>query len=277
MLKLIYDDGIDTALKIRHFPAGELSCEAPEGNPVAVEWHYESDEEIFQLYCLKRHYPSLRSLFVPYLPHARMDRVKKDSDIFTLKYFSELINMMEWDNVIVMDVHSNVSEALIENISNLDVGAYIAEAGMEISRMRGYDEAPFASGKLHLVFPDEGAAKRYIPMMMQEVHYSYGHKMRTWGTNEITKYEIMSSEDLAGKDVLIIDDICSKGGTIYNCAKALKEKGVDKIYVYVTHLENNVWNGKLPDGGLIENIFTTDSIYRDIQGKGNWIRFINTI
>ena len=120
MLKLIYDDGIDTALKIRHFPAGELSCEAPGGNPVAVEWHYESDEEIFQLYCLKRHYPSLRSLFVPYLPHARMDRVKKDSDIFTLKYLKNVD--YEFSN---LDFIRDTKDSSLENIlidvkTNLD-------------------------------------------------------------------------------------------------------------------------------------------------------------
>ena len=272
MLKLLYDSGPDVYLNVRHFPAGELSCEAPGGEPNAVEWHYENDEEIFQLYCLKRHYPSLRALFVPYLPHARMDRVKKGSDIFTLKYFAEIINSMNWQSVIVTDVHSNVSMALIENIRNLDVSFYISKAAMEIGRLRGY-EAPLSSGKLHLVFPDEGAVKRYMPTMSNtEAHFSYGHKMRTWGTNEITKYEILGSEDLTGKDILIIDDICSKGGTIYNCAKALKDMGVANIYVYVTHLEQNVWNGKLPESGLIEKIFTTDSIYND---EGNWVRLVN--
>lgn len=71
-------------------------------------------------------------------------------------------------------------------------------------------------------------------------------------------------DQIKDRDVLIIDDICSKGGTFYHSAKKLKELGANKIYLYVSHCENTIYSGELlKDNGLIEKIFTTDSILTD--------------
>ena len=71
----------------------------------------------------------------------------------------------------------------------------------------------------------------------------------------------MNKEVVNGKDVLIIDDICSRGGTFYHSAKALKEAGAKNIYLYVTHCENTILEGELLTSGLIEKVYTTNSIF----------------
>ena len=60
---------------------------------------------------------------------------------------------------------------------------------------------------------------------------------------------------------LIVDDICSKGGTFYHSAKKLKELGAKNIYLYITHCENSILEGELINSDLITKIYTTDSIY----------------
>ena len=65
---------------------------------------------------------------------------------------------------------------------------------------------------------------------------------------------------IKGKNILIIDDICSKGGTFYYAAKELKEAGAANIYLYVTHCENTIHEGELLNSDLIKHIYTTDSI-----------------
>ena len=88
-------------------------------------------------------------------------------------------------------------------------------------------------------------------------------KNRDWKTGQIKSLSVLGeTDDIAGKDVLIIDDICSKGGTFYHSAKALKDLGVNDIYLYVSHLENAVHEGDMIKSGLIKQIFTTNSIYR---------------
>ena len=62
------------------------------------------------------------------------------------------------------------------------------------------------------------------------------------------------------KKILIVDDICSYGGTFLQAAKALKKKGVENIDLYVTHCERSVYKGEMLYSGLIDNIYTTNSI-----------------
>jgi ribose-phosphate pyrophosphokinase len=91
--------------------------------------------------------------------------------------------------------------------------------------------------------------------------YAFGIKKRDWNTGKILGLELMNKEVVNGKDVLIIDDICSRGGTFYHSAKALKEAGAKNIYLYVTHCENTILDGDLLTSGLIEKVYTTNSIF----------------
>ena len=69
------------------------------------------------------------------------------------------------------------------------------------------------------------------------------------------------ADKVAGKDILIVDDICSKGGTFFYTAKALKDAGANRIFLYVTHCENTVLDGEMIKSGLIDKIYTTNSIF----------------
>ena len=68
-------------------------------------------------------------------------------------------------------------------------------------------------------------------------------------------------------NILIIDDICSKGGTFYHSAKRLKEAGAANIYLYITHCENTIHEGELLNSDLIKHIYTTDSILTKTHEK----------
>ena len=56
---------------------------------------------------------------------------------------------------------------------------------------------------------------------------------------------ITDGYDVTGKRVLIVDDLCSAGGTFYYTAQKLREAGAIKVDLVVTHMENNVLNGKI--------------------------------
>ena len=63
--------------------------------------------------------------------------------------------------------------------------------------------------------------------------------------------------------MLIVDDICSRGGTFYHSAQKLKEAGASDIFLYITHCENTILEGELIKSGLVKKIFTTDSIFTE--------------
>ena len=220
---------------------------------IKVEWLYENDAELFSLICVKRHLDRNFTnphvvLIMPYIPHARMDRVKSDEDVFTLKYFCEVINSLHFDTVWVRDAHSNVSLALLDNVIDEGVIHYVREAINQ-------------SGAEALFFPDEGAMKRYADLF-KDMPYAFGMKKRDWKTGQIQGLDLVNPENIVDKKVLIVDDICSRGGTFYHSAKALHKAGAAEVNLYITHCESTIHEGDLREKGLINQIYTTDSILR---------------
>lgn len=227
----------------------DLSFMGMGSMPKRITWHYENDAELFTIICLRKHFANKEMILeMPYCPHARMDRVKNNNELFTLKHFAEVINSLDFSEVKVYDPHSNVCAALINNIN-------------VISPYKEVQKALESIGSTNLVafYPDEGAMKRGTDYLSGA--YSFGIKKRDWNTGKILGFELMNKEVINGRDVLIIDDICSRGGTFYHSAKALKEAGANKIYLYVTHCENTILEGDLLTSGLVEKVYTTNSIF----------------
>jgi ribose-phosphate pyrophosphokinase len=233
-----------------------------------IKWNYENDRELVALVYLANHLRASgvtkMELVMPYIPNARQDRVKRAEDIFTLKYFAQMINSLGFDKVRVLDPHSNVSAALIDNLEVKTPYLYITEAFSRIVILEknaySIDDMEQIYRDLVLFYPDEGAMKRYSEEKNLVAPYSFGIKKRDWKTGEILGLDVMNGEIVKDKTVLIIDDICSKGGTFYHSAKALKELGAKNVYLYVTHCENSILNGDLIKSGLIKKVFTSDSL-----------------
>ena len=239
-----------------HFPDGSLLLKESVGYDISlrsahIDWFFENNEELVTLIYLTKHLRDRGieniNLCMPYIPNARQDRTKYAEDVFTLKYFADIINYLNFNSVTVLDPHSSVSEALINNI-DIDFGRdWIAEA------------ISLCSPDM-LFFPDEGAMKRYSGMAEKE--YAFGIKRRDWKTGKIEGLDVAGCVDnIKDSKILIVDDICSKGGTFYHSAKKLKELGAKEIYLYVTHCENTILEGDLLTSGLIEKVYTTNSIF----------------
>ena len=239
-------------IEANQFPDHTLLVKAPtlrgHGERVHISWYYENDAELFTLICLRKHYSQAEAiLWMRYCPHARMDRVKDTRDVFTLKYFAEIINDLNFIQVNILDPHSSVCTALINNVRVLSPEYYIANA------MKNCQPDL-------LFYPDEGAMKRYSGIAEKE--YAFGIKRRDWATGKIEGLDVAGCIDkIKDSKILIIDDICSRGGTFYHSAKKLKELGAKEIYLYITHCENTILEGELLTSGLIEKVYTTNSIF----------------
>lgn len=263
----------DEVIEIGSFPDGTVLTKYTPTNAefgyeeAHISWLYENDREFLCLMYLVKH---LRShgikyiyLYMPYIPNARQDRVKNSEDVFTLKYFAELLNSLDLTRVEVLDPHSSVSEALINNIEVIPATQYIMNTLVKLSAVGVKDLIAF--------YPDSGAMSRYSGLV--NLPYAFGIKRRDWETGKIEGLDVVADHDdddvnpIAGKDILIVDDICSRGGTFYHSAKKLKELGAKDIYLYVSHCENTILEGELLDGDLIKKVFTTDSIFTKSHEK----------
>lgn len=239
---------------INHFPDGTILMKENVvlGQKAEIIWRFENNEELVVLYYLVRHLQNkgITDIFLklPYIPNARQDRVKQQEDVFTLKYFSMMINELNFKSVTVLDPHSYVSEALIDHICIETPGKYVEKVLEQIGN------------EVLFFYPDEGAMKRYSAMFNKP--YVFGIKKRDWETGEILGLSVSGQTELI-KDstILIVDDICSRGGTFYYSAKALKDLGAKDIYLYVSHCENTVLEGEVIKSDFIKRIYTTNSIF----------------
>lgn len=264
-------------VEISSFPDGTiLMKQGDDGKTRAnIEWYYENDRELVALIYLTKHLRRLNyeciDLYMPYIPNARQDRVKNRNDIFTLKYFAEILNSLNFNTVTVFDPHSTVSEALINNISVFTPKSYIHDVIRKLD-VRTYEKesclsfTPEKIYSLTMFYPDEGAMKRYAGMV--NLPYAFGIKKRNWETGQIEGLDVAGAVDeICGRDILIVDDICSKGGTFYHSAKKLKELGANNIYLYISHCENTILEGELLKGDLIKKVYTTNSIFTKSHEK----------
>jgi ribose-phosphate pyrophosphokinase len=236
---------------------------AVDEDEVVLTWLYESGEEMLLLF-ITRHVREKYgvkniTLYMPYIPHARMDRVKKKDEVFTLKYFCEFINSLCFDRVVVRDAHSSVSLALLNNVVLEPIGNTIKKLATSLLDIR----------KDIVFYPDEGSSKRYSGTI--EFPYAFGVKKRDWNTGKIKSLDVQGDVPAPPFHALIIDDISSYGGTFLHSARKLKELGADKVYLYVTHCENTILKGELINSGLLERIYTTKSIYTEEHPLINYI------
>ena len=219
-----------------------------------IGWFFENIEELFILQCLCGELKCGENvLYLPYIPNARQDRAETETSVCTLKYFAEVINSLNFKEVYALTPHSRASFDYIDNLKEIEF-TKILDSAIEI--IKQYNE-------IHILFlPDKGAKTQFEPKLHKyDLPILYGEKHRDFSTGKITKYSI--DGDVEGKNILIIDDICSYGGTFLKASKLLKELGAKDISMFVSHCENSILKGSLMECWNIKTIVTTNSLLKE--------------
>lgn len=191
-----------------------------------ILWNFESEAEVFHLMQLRKLVPkdAICDLDVPYLPYARQDKEINNNFCFALRVFGDILNNLNFNRIRTIDVHSFTAKCVIENLYSKTPYLQIKNAFVET-----YSEV--------ICYPDEGAADRYREFMSRNRIFSvFGTKKRDNLTGEL-KFSSISehSAEIAGKNILIVDDMCDGGATFIALAKLLEELEVNEINLYVSH------------------------------------------
>lgn len=241
------------------FPNGESNLNfntVKFGAYSVIKLKFETDQDLFNLFVLKKYIDDVMpknsiELYILYMPYSRMDR-RNQFYTFNLKYVCEFINALNFAHITTFDAHSEVTPALLNRCTDITsmttlMAVFQKEVGMD---------------NTVIFYPDAGAQKRYggsfaYPSLI-------GIKSRDFGSGAIKSYEV-HGELPKGSNVLIIDDLCSRGGTFISAAKAIKELGANDIYLMVGHCEETILRGDILWGGeqLIKKVYTTNSIFPD--------------
>ncbi|BCZ46513.1 hypothetical protein psyc5s11_25800 [Clostridium gelidum] len=248
----------DEKVNVTKFPNGEslissenLKIEYSAVNTIKLK--FENDEDITHLIFLKGHLDELRvkcSLEIAYMPYSRMDRTE-GMTVFTLKHLCKLINSLDFEEVSIYEPHSDVCVALLDRVKVIDMSKILTEQLLQNINSNEED--------LYLVYPDAGAAKRYGKQIKYEKVLT-ASKERDFKTGYIKKLDIIGTTQSTEFKAIIVDDLCSKGGTFILTASKLKEMGATEIYLVVTHCEDTIYSGDILKTDLIKKVYTTNSI-----------------
>lgn len=190
--------------------------------------------------------------FIPYFPAARQDRVMIPGEPLSVKVYADIINSLNLEKIQVFDPHSEVTPALLNNcevITNYDfIQKVIKNIGSEVL----------------LISPDGGALKKIykVSEYLGGIEVIECSKSRDVKTGKLSGFKVYS-EDLQGKDCLIVDDICDGGGTFIGLAEELKNKNAGNLYLAISH---GIFNKGFESLSVFKKIFTTNS-FKDIENE----------
>jgi ribose-phosphate pyrophosphokinase len=199
-------------------------------------------------------------LYVPYFIGARSDRKFVYGGVNYIKnVIAPIINSQNFDSVTVLDPHSDVLEACINNFNKINNFNLVKFALTDIDNKNG------AQDRICLVSPDAGAYKKIFDVA---AHFNIDNlitatKVRDIKTGKIIHTEVPNIDESKNLNYVIVDDICDGGRTFIEIAKAIKEKDENaKIYLIVTH---GIFSNSFYElSKLFEKVYSTNS-YSDID------------
>lgn len=203
-------------------------------------------------------------LFIPCMFGQRSDRRFSEFQSFDLKLITDIINECGFGRIEILDPHSDVTLALIENSEKISSFEYVEKA---IKHYHDWNAAHH-NGSVDpiLVSPDAGAFKKV---------FEYGEKLglEVVGANKFRdkegKVTLKFIGDVKDKVCFIVDDLCDGGYTFITLAKALKEQGAREVYLYVTHGIFSKGFTELTEN--IRHIYTTNSVKDlDLENRGTF-------
>jgi len=222
--------------EIKRFPDGEKYVRITgdvNGKTVAViqSFYHQPDEFLIEYFLMVDTLKDLGAKrvlgVVPYFAYARQDERFKPGEAVSFKIVTKLIEEVGTDEIYTVDTHLHRVEQLSEifripahNLTAVPLLAQYIKKNFELTN-------PIVIG------PDE-EAEQWAKVAAKELEAEYDvlEKERL-GPSEV---RIKTRElDVKNRDIVIVDDIISTGGTMVEAIKMLKEHGAKNIIAACTH------------------------------------------
>lgn len=215
-------------VEIKRFPDGEKYVRVlGNGDEATVvsSTFYPQDEKIVELLLLgdalsEKGFGKLK-LVVPYFAYSRQDRVTKDGEPISVRAVMRALGIY-YDELYIFDIHNPETLRFFPGKAvNVSPAGVIGE----------YFREKLGDGLV--LAPDKGALGRARAVAeVLGLEYSHFEKRRISPT-EVEMHPV--DVDVKGKNVLIVDDIISTGGTMVKAAELLRNLGAGKVFVSATH------------------------------------------
>lgn len=270
-LNLVNAENSDIKYKVSKYPDGQqsISIDLPDTDflekiTVSITSRLNSFRDLEVIIAANQalrefSYVENVKLNVPYFLGARSDRKFEAGTSNYLKtVICPIINSQNFSRVTVLDPHSDVLEACLNNYHKHDNHRLVKDALSKIDNRDG------AQDRICLVSPDAGAYKKIfdVAKKFNIENIITATKVRDIRSGNILRTEIPVLNQNDDIQYVIIDDICDGGRTFIELAKAIKgSRPTAKVHLVVTHGIFSAGFEQLNQ--YFEGIYTTNS-YRDV-------------
>ena len=193
-----------------------------------------------------RKYSSKIYAIIPYLGYARQDREFLNGEVVTVSVVGKMLKSVGTKKVIVVDIHSKLA------LKQLGISAENVSA---VSNLANYTKKLRLKDPL-VVSPDQGGKERageFASALKTDFIALKKHRDRKNG-----KINILTSKvSVKNRDLILVDDMISTGGSIIKAVRFLKKQKCRRIYVACTHgLFVNGAEKKIKQAGVTQIIST---------------------
>ncbi len=221
---------------------------------VLESFSYPMDEHIMEMSlmgdAIARSAPKTMVAIIPYMGYARQDKQHRTGEPVSARVIAKFLEVSKYQEVITIDLHND---------------AIVGFFQIPVTHLSALDILAKEIKKLHLtnglvVSPDVGGVKRArnlayllnVPMVVME------KKRYLDRFDKSESFQIIG--DVRGRDVIIIDDIVSTGGTVLTSVQSLRAAGAKSVSVFATH---GVLAGRATDNlkeAKLASLVLTDTI-----------------
>ena len=161
---------------------------------------------------------------IPYMGYARQDKQFLSGEVITMSVVAKMLQSVGAKKVIVVDIHSNTAlnhfKIPTENVSAVpELAKYFKKLNLKNPLV---------------VSPDMGGysrSKKFASLLKTDFIVLKKHRDRKTGRVSIQTAKV----DVQGKDLILVDDIISTGGSIIKAAQFLKKQKCKRVFVACTH------------------------------------------
>ncbi|XP_025091756.1 ribose-phosphate pyrophosphokinase 4-like isoform X2 [Pomacea canaliculata] len=256
-------------IRWRHFNDGfpDLfidDVKAMAGKDVIFLGSFHSPEVIFEqlslLYAFPRYLARSFHFIMPYFPTGTMERIDLEGQIATAKTLATLLSAIPLSakgpaQIMIYDIHALQERFYFSDTVIPRLVTAIPLLQRELDQLSDCSNLAYA-------FPDDGAYKRFHHHFKDDRTIICA-KVRDGTSRTVT----VKDGHPEGKHVIIIDDLVQTGGTLRECAKALVQRGAEKISAYVTHaiFPKESWKHFIGCTPEFENFWMTDSVPHAVE------------
>jgi ribose-phosphate pyrophosphokinase len=162
---------------------------------------------------------------IPLFPYARQDRKAKPREPISARLVADMLQLAGADRVLTMDLHAGQIQGFftipVDHMTALPLFA------------RHFRDLGLTGEGIVSVSPDAGRAKMAVRFAeMLDADFALMHKTRP--AHDVVEVTEVTGR-VRGKTAILGDDVIMTGGTLLANVEALKEHGVEDVWVFATH------------------------------------------